>query len=69
MNQNLKGKMVLPMHIYICRPWHTLGENMKVSRNEKRKKKLHGFSYDKNMANYNSFKGQNQHSLILFIHS
>ena len=33
---------------------HSLGGKNKVARNEKRKN-LHGFSYDKNMANFEAF--------------
>ena len=36
------------------RPGHSLGKNHKVARNEKQKK-LHEFSYSKNMANFEAF--------------
>ena len=39
----------------MSRPGHPLGENIsKIARNEKRKK-LCGFSYDKNIANFEAF--------------
>ena len=37
------------------RPGHSLGEKNKVVRNEKRKK-LHEFSYAKNLANFEAFR-------------
>ena len=42
----------MPWSMSTTRPGHSLGQGKnKVAQNEKRKK-LHGFSYDKNMANF-----------------
>ena len=48
----------MPWSNSLCRhrPGHSLGEKNKVAPNEKRKKKLRGFSYYKSIANFEAFR-------------
>ena len=67
-NANLKSAE-MPFLCTRCSVVHSLGGKNKVARNEKRKK-LHGFSYSKSIANFEAFRWNISSSInFLFLKS